>query len=210
MRCLIASLAVLPLAFGTPSAMAQMSADQIIKSLTPTGDVSKSQTRGIRMSPGTGETAPALPAAAAATAKPRAPAARPGAPAVQAAASSATAQPAGPSVNLTVNFPSGSADLTPEAMASLDQLGKALSSDALANYRFRVEGHTDTVGSHTANRTLSERRAEAVVAYMVNKYGVAGNRLQAVGMGSDRPVVMTQDQVAEPRNRRVQVINLGS
>ena len=209
MRCFIASLAVLPLALGTPSAMAQMSADQIIKSLTPTGDVSKSQTRGIRMSPGTSESAPALPAAAGNTA-PKAPAARPGLPASQMVASSAAAQPAGPSVNLTVNFPSGSADLTPEAMASLDQLGKALSSDALANYRFRVEGHTDTVGSRTANRTLSERRAEAVVAYMVSKYGVAGNRLQAVGMGSDRPVVMTQDQVAEPRNRRVQVINLGS
>jgi len=126
------------------------------------------------------------------------------------APATAQAEATGPSVNLTVNFPTGSADLTPEAMATLDQLGAALSSSALASYRFRIEGHTDTVGSKEYNRSLSERRAEAVVNYIVTKYGVQSSRLQAVGMGEQGLLVSTPDQTPEPRNRRVQVVNLGA
>jgi outer membrane protein OmpA-like peptidoglycan-associated protein len=126
------------------------------------------------------------------------------------APAAAPADSGGPSVNLTVNFPNGSADLTPEAMASLDALGKALASSDLANYRFRIEGHTDTVGSPEYNRALSERRAEAVVSYIESKYGVAASRLQAVGMGEQGLLVSTPPQTPEPRNRRVQVINLGA
>jgi outer membrane protein OmpA-like peptidoglycan-associated protein len=57
---------------------------------------------------------------------------------------------------------------------------------------------------------LSERRAEAVVDYVARKYGVALSRLQAVGMGEDGLLVPTPPQTPEPRNRRVQVINLGA
>ena len=49
---------------------------------------------------------------------------------------------------------------------TLDELGRALASKDLAAYRFRIEGHTDTVGSRDYNRALSERRAEAVVDYV--------------------------------------------
>jgi OmpA-OmpF porin, OOP family len=128
------------------------------------------------------------------------------------AVSAAAAPPAasGPAVNLTVNFANGSADLTPDAIRTLDQLGQALSSKDLAGYRFRIEGHTDTVGSQDYNRSLSERRAEAVVDYVAKKYGVDPSRLQAVGMGEEGLLVSTPAQTPEPRNRRVQVINLGA
>lgn len=115
-----------------------------------------------------------------------------------------------PSVNLTVNFATGSADLTPQAIRALDELGRALSSQELAGYRFRVEGHTDTVGNAMSNQVLSERRAAAVVGYLVSKYGIASSRLQAVGMGESAPLVPTGDEVPEPRNRRVQVVNVGA
>ena len=82
------------------------------------------------------------------------------------------AQQAAPAVNLTVNFANGSAELTPDAIRTLDALGRALASKDLASYRFRIEGHTDTVGSRDYNRALSERRAEAVVDYVAKKYGV--------------------------------------
>ncbi len=118
--------------------------------------------------------------------------------------------PAAPTVNLTVNFATGSAELTPDAIHTLDELGRALASKDLAAYRFRIEGHTDTVGSSNYNRTLSERRAEAVVDYVAKKYDVDPSRLQAVGMGEDRLLVPTPPQTPEPRNRRVQVINLGA
>jgi outer membrane protein OmpA-like peptidoglycan-associated protein len=113
-------------------------------------------------------------------------------------------------VNLTVNFANGSADLTPDAIHTLDELGRALASKDLASYRFRIEGHTDTVGSRDYNRALSERRAEAVVDYVAKKFSVDASRLQAVGMGEDGPLVPTPPQTPEPRNRRVQVINLGA
>jgi OmpA-OmpF porin, OOP family len=115
-----------------------------------------------------------------------------------------------PAISLSVQFATGSAELTPQAVQMLDNLGKALNDQALASYRFRIEGHTDTVGSPEYNRELSERRAEAVVNYIVSKFGVQGSRLQAVGMGEQGLLVATPEQTPEPRNRRVQVINLGA
>jgi outer membrane protein OmpA-like peptidoglycan-associated protein len=113
-------------------------------------------------------------------------------------------------VNLTVNFATNSAELTPDALRTLDELGRALASRDLAGYRFRIEGHTDTVGTHDYNQGLSERRAEAVVHYVAKKFGVEPGRLQAVGMGETGLLVQTPPQTPEPRNRRVQVINLGA
>ena len=113
-------------------------------------------------------------------------------------------------MSLTVNFANGSAELTPDAIHTLDALGSALASKDLATYRFRIEGHTDTVGSREYNLTLSERRAEAVVDYVAKRYGVDPSRLQAVGMGEEGLLVPTPPGTPEPRNRRVQVINLGA
>jgi outer membrane protein OmpA-like peptidoglycan-associated protein len=214
---ILGPLIVAPLMFAAAPVLAQgnPSADQIINSLKPSGNLSKGGTRGIRLAaPSSDGTAPAqaqspaypAPASptAAAISQPRVASAKP------MAHAAAPAEAAGPSVNLTVNFPNGSADLTPEAMATLDALGRALSSSDLSSYRFRIEGHTDTVGSKEYNRSLSERRAEAVVSYIETKYGVQSSRLQAVGMGEEGLLVSTPEQTAEPRNRRVQVINLGA
>jgi OOP family OmpA-OmpF porin len=115
-----------------------------------------------------------------------------------------------PSVNLTVTFATGSAELTPQAVRTLDELGRALASSDLSGFRFRVEGHTDTVGSAAANQALSERRAATVVRFLMGKYGIPPNRLEAIGMGEAAPMVPTGDEVPEPRNRRVQVVNLGA
>ncbi len=119
-------------------------------------------------------------------------------------------RPTAPSVSLTVEFATGSAELTPQARDILDKLGKALSDRTLAAYRFRIEGHTDTVGSRAYNKDLSDRRAEAVVAYLVDNFHLEHGHMQAVGMGVDGLLVPTPDQTAEPRNRRVQVVNIGS
>jgi outer membrane protein OmpA-like peptidoglycan-associated protein len=117
---------------------------------------------------------------------------------------------AGRSINLTVVFDTDSAQLTPQAMAALDALGRALSDRELSAYRFRIEGHTDTVGTPGYNRGLSELRAAAVVAYLTTKFHVAPSRLEAVGMGEQGLLVPTPPQTPELRNRRVQIINLGA
>ena len=115
-----------------------------------------------------------------------------------------------PSVSLSVRFASGSADLTPDAQRTLDELGRALTATQLASYKFRIEGHTDTVGSKDMNQSLSERRAATVVDYLESRYHIDRSRLQAIGMGEEGLLVPTPDQTPEPRNRRVQVVNIGS
>lgn len=209
MRAVPAALAA-AIALGSLPALAQgsPSADAIINALKPTGAL-QSGTRGIRPSAPSPQAAPvtavspvAMPAGNATM--------RPAAPPVAAATSAVTAQAAAPSVNLTVQFMTGSAELTPNAMRTLDELGRALSSAALAAFRFRIEGHTDTVGAGDTNMTLSQLRAAKVADYLEKRFAVSAARLESVGRGSQASLVRTADQVSEPRNRRVQVINLGS
>jgi outer membrane protein OmpA-like peptidoglycan-associated protein len=131
-----------------------------------------------------------------------------------AAAKPTAAPPVAPaqklSADLTVQFATGSAELTPQATRVLDELGKALTSRDLSAYRFRIAGHTDTVGTPEMNKALSDQRAAAVAAYLESKFGVPAARLETVGMGEADLAVATPPQTPEPRNRRVQVINLGS
>jgi outer membrane protein OmpA-like peptidoglycan-associated protein len=113
-------------------------------------------------------------------------------------------------VSLNVLFATGSADLTPEAIQTLNDLGRALTDPALAAYKFRIEGHTDTVGSRDYNKALSEARAATVAQYLAGKFQVDRSRLQPVGMGQDGLLIPTPDQTPEQRNRRVLVVNAGS
>jgi OOP family OmpA-OmpF porin len=206
-RSPIAAIVVAPMILGNLPAFAQgsPSADQIINSLKPSGNLVTGGTRGIRLAAPTTEGATQQPTAPAPSPvqQPRVAASKP-------AAAPGTTTASGPAVNLTVNFASGSAELTPEAIRTLDALGSALASKDLAAYRFRIEGHTDTVGSRDYNHALSERRARAVVDYVATKFGVDPSRLEAVGMGEDGLMVATPQQTPEPRNRRVQVVNLGA
>lgn len=203
MRPWIVALALTaPLVAATPAlAQSGPSVEQIIRSLTPSGDVTKAGTRGIRLSP---------PAETRPTGSPATPIAAQPAPGARSAPPAPPAEQRSATINLTVNFATGSAELTPQAVAVLDRLGTALASQALSSYRFRIEGHTDTVGTRDYNLGLSERRAEAVVTYIQDKFGVDAGRMEAVGLGANRPLVVTADQQDEPRNRRVQVWNIGS
>jgi len=204
MRLLIAPIIAVPLVLASLPAFAQSnpSAEQIINSLKPSGNLISGGTRGIKLLAAPNNEASAQPLSPAQ--QPRIASSRPVAtPAAQAPVSE-------PAVNLTVNFANGSAELTPDAIRTLDELGRALASKDLASYRFRIEGHTDTVGGRDYNLSLSERRADAVVGYVAKKFGVDPSRLQAVGMGEDGLLVPTPPQTPEPRNRRVQVINLGA
>jgi outer membrane protein OmpA-like peptidoglycan-associated protein len=158
------------------------SPDQIIKSLTPTGP--SGPTRGIRLQPATGNTG-------------------------STAGQPSATRPA-PAISLNVQFATGSAELTSEATRVLDNLGKALSDQTLASYRFRIEGHTDTVGTRPYNKELSDRRAATVVDYLAANFHVDRNRMEAIGMGEEGLLVQTPDQTPEQRNRRVQVVNVGS
>jgi hypothetical protein len=90
-------------------------------------------------------------------------------------------------------------------MSSLDVLGIAMASPELAPLSFRVEGHTDSVGSAEHNQSLSEARANSVYGYLVQK-GIDPKRLAAKGFGSTRP--LNPAQPGSPVNRRVQIVSI--
>jgi len=110
---------------------------------------------------------------------------------------------------IKVLFAFNSAELTAEATRTLDELGKALTSDELKSYCFVVEGHTDNVGGEAYNRRLSERRAQSVVRYLKDRFHVEGERLQAVGYGKAQPIADNSTENGRQTNRRVQIGNLG-
>ena len=131
------------------------------------------------------------------------PAVRPGT--ASARLATAPAKPAAPGkANLLITFPTGSAELTAETIRVLQTLGKALQSDRLAGFAFRIEGHADPRGTVESNIKLSEERAQAVAAYLSNTLGVLADRLQPVGKGSSEP--LNPQQPDAPENRRVTIV----
>lgn len=106
-----------------------------------------------------------------------------------------------------INFNFNSAVIRPESYRNVGAIADALHNPILLGYGFLVIGHTDSVGGRTYNVGLSQRRAEAVVAALVNPFGVNPAVLQPVGMG--------EEQLRDPKhptsgvNRRVQLINVG-
>lgn len=99
-----------------------------------------------------------------------------------------------------VGFANASDQLTPRATPVLDSAAAAL----LANPAIKVEvaGHTDSVGKAESNQKLSEKRANAVRAYLVKK-GVAADRLSAKGYGASQPVDTNDTAAGRANNRRV-------
>ncbi|WP_127115367.1 OmpA family protein [Shimia sediminis] len=101
-------------------------------------------------------------------------------------------------VNSTINFAFDSAQLDDQARAILRQQADWIRQ--FPEVRFKVYGHTDSVGSANYNHSLGKRRANAVVRYLTSQ-GISRNRLEAVvSLGKTQPLVVTQGR--ERKNRR--------
>lgn len=100
-----------------------------------------------------------------------------------------------------INFNSGSATLTRDSEEILERAFAAL----VSNPRIRVEigGYTDNVGSRLSNERLSQRRAEAVRAWLIAK-GIAASRLTARGYGMRNPIDTNSTADGRARNRRIE------
>jgi OOP family OmpA-OmpF porin len=153
-----------------------------------------SATRGFSLSRPTPEASPRAPARAAPRARPRVAAARP---------AGQPAAPASQRVNLRLAFESGSARLTAEALAQARVFAQALLLPQLVNMHFRIEGHTDSVGSRALNLDLSQRRAQSVADFLVSQ-GIDRERLEVRGFGFDQPLPGTRAAAGE--NRRVEAV----
>lgn len=111
---------------------------------------------------------------------------------------------------VTIEFAVDSDQVTGQAADVLGALGSALTSDRLASFCFRLEGHTDSSGADTYNLDLSRRRARSVARYLVEQLGVDADRLVVAGYGEGRPLTTNDTPEGRQRNRRVQIMNLGS
>jgi outer membrane protein OmpA-like peptidoglycan-associated protein len=102
-----------------------------------------------------------------------------------------------------VLFETGSALLDPEARSALDQ-----AAEVFLEYKktaILAQGHTDSSGSEEFNQYLSERRAEAVMNYLVGR-GVDVKRITAIGYGEGFPVSDNETPTGRAANRRVDLL----
>jgi OOP family OmpA-OmpF porin len=103
-------------------------------------------------------------------------------------------------MNLEVKFETNSANIKPESYGVLDEFADFLK--AVPSARGDLEGHTDSAGADAYNQALSQKRADAVKAYVVGK-GVDAARLKAIGYGESRPVADNKTAEGRAQNRRV-------
>jgi outer membrane protein OmpA-like peptidoglycan-associated protein len=111
-----------------------------------------------------------------------------------------------PKIDLDIQFDYNSANITATSMPSVQALGTALTDVNLKGSTFIVAGHTDAIGGDAYNQDLSERRADTIKRYLIEKFGIAGTDLVAVGYGKTRP--KDPNAPMDPINRRVEVVNM--
>lgn len=102
-----------------------------------------------------------------------------------------------------IHFDTGKADILPDSASTLQEIVKLMQQDA--DLKLRIEGHTDNRGSPAPNQALSERRAQAVVAWLTG-HGVAASRLAAKGFGQNKPIADNSTPDGQAKNRRVELV----
>ncbi len=101
-----------------------------------------------------------------------------------------------------VQFVTGSAELQPQSLAVLDEVGAALAQRP--DLRIDIAGHTDSQGAARSNLALSEKRAQTVLGYLVGKFGLSRDRFTTHGFGSSKPVAPNETPDGRAKNRRVE------
>lgn len=101
-------------------------------------------------------------------------------------------------------FATGSDEIRIESTPTLDEIGAMLRDHPAL--RLLIEGHTDNVGSGRDNQALSERRAAAVKAALVSRYGIDASRLETQGFGASKPAGSNESAEGRQQNRRVELV----
>lgn len=102
-----------------------------------------------------------------------------------------------------IHFDTGKANILPDSEGTLQEIVKFMVADTAA--KLVVEGHTDNVGTPEGNQSLSEQRAQAVVAWLV-AHGVRAARLDSRGWGGTQPVADNSTVDGRAKNRRVELV----
>ncbi len=108
-----------------------------------------------------------------------------------------------PVTNTTVLFGFDKDQLTRKDKQTLDDFGSQLQSQK--HYIIQVEGYTDSTGPADYNYQLSQRRADAVIQYLAQKYSVPAYKIFLIGLGKDNPVAQNTSAAGRAQNRRVDI-----
>ncbi len=101
-------------------------------------------------------------------------------------------------------FDTGKAQILPASKPQLDEMAKYLQADTAR--KFHIVGHTDNQGSIEGNITLSQQRAEAVVAQLVRDYKIDAKRIASRGVASFSPMASNENDAGRAKNRRVELV----
>jgi OmpA-OmpF porin, OOP family len=107
-------------------------------------------------------------------------------------------------ISLVVDFDSGRSDIKPEYRVEIAKVG-----DYMKQYPTTtavIEGHTDNVGSAENNMKLSLERAQSVVYYLKQNFGIDANRLSAKGYGDTRRIAYNSTAEGRAKNRRIDAV----
>lgn len=103
-------------------------------------------------------------------------------------------------------FDSGAAVIKPESIGVLKEIATILNQQS--DLKLQIVGHTDDVGSETANQQLSEQRALSVKSFLTQKLGIATDRLTCQGKGESAPVADNKTSRGKAQNRRIEFIRM--
>jgi OOP family OmpA-OmpF porin len=107
-------------------------------------------------------------------------------------------------VNLKMEFATNSAEIAPAYYGEINTVGEFMQKYPTTTAI--IEGHTDNVGGHEYNMKLSMQRAENVVKYLVEKFGIERSRLSAKGYGFTRRIAYNTTPEGRQKNRRINAI----
>jgi outer membrane protein OmpA-like peptidoglycan-associated protein len=110
-------------------------------------------------------------------------------------------------LTIAIQFDLNSARIRPDSFQAVGLMADALYHPHLQGYRFLIIGHTDGRGSRESNLKLSQQRADAIREALINPFGIAPSRIEAVGLGEEQLLKRANPEAAE--NRRVQLVNVG-
>ena len=107
-------------------------------------------------------------------------------------------------INLNVLFDFDKSDIKPKFHDEIKRVADYM--NAYPWEKATLEGHTDSKGTDAYNEKLSQRRVDAVMKYLVEKFGISADRLKAVGYGESKPIATNDTDEGRQLNRRVQAV----
>ncbi len=112
------------------------------------------------------------------------------------------------SINIPLNFVSGSTQLDPSTRSNVNVLASTLADDDFSGQNFLLVGHADNVGEEDVNLRLSERRAVAIYEAITSLQPTLTDRIQTAGRGEEQLLSLGLSDADHRVNRRVEVILL--